>query len=308
MFDYNDFYNEYEVADSCKREKLIEELKVVLYFNYKVFFKTDRDSASDFFCVFFDKLVDAIKTYDKKRGSFFYYFYTVVKTEFCKFKKMCDEKNAYMKTVNKEVEFNQEKVFDPLSYAYSSDDKKNIFYTGEPSIQYNGKNVKQLTDVLDKTYANICYKVRKSKTLERLLIYRYANVLGEGKVSKLCDFFGLDKEEVFGNIIDINDSCRTRKQVIKCLNRKISKFYLKMRHSKKKLEYLCPDDYDYCKCLRLNKSYRKSWLLNRKMLAKISPLPSYKAISEVMDLDYGTTARYMRKISNVVEKASQRPS
>ncbi|MEL3907594.1 MAG: hypothetical protein P1P64_01090 [Treponemataceae bacterium] len=295
MFDYNAFYEKYEIADACQKKKLVDELMVVLYFNYKVFFKSDRDTASDFFSVFFEKLDELIKAYDKKRGRFFYYLYIVVKTEFYKFKKARDEKKAYMKTVENTAKLNQEKVFNPLSYAYSFDDTKNSFYTGEPNIHYESESVKKLNKIIDRVYSNIRYTIREEKTIEQILIYRYADILGHEKVSKLCDFFGVDKEKVFGNLVYIEDCCQARKKIMETFDNKVSKFYFKMCYNKKRLKYLSSSNYDYSKCLKLSKSYTRSWKLNRKLLAQISPLTNYKIISQVMDLTYGSIGRYMQK-------------
>ena len=53
MFNYQKFYEQYSCAEDDKKEQLLEQLKVTLYFNYSVFSKPTRTVLPISFANFF---------------------------------------------------------------------------------------------------------------------------------------------------------------------------------------------------------------------------------------------------------------
>ncbi|MEL5721310.1 MAG: hypothetical protein P1P59_09350 [Treponemataceae bacterium] len=302
MFDYNEFYTNYEKADSCEKSKLMEQLKVNLYFNYNVFFQADRDSASDFLCYFFGVLDEFIKRYDKTRGNFFSYLFIIIRSEFKNFKKPLEDVAHFMKIIENDTECKKSVAFANAGYRYSASDKKSMFYLAESQVDYKCENVAKLNKAIARSYNSSHIFTRKQKIIERILLCRYAKKLGENKVLGLCELFNIDKSEILEKLAVIEEKTDHYKKKLNRFEGRVSKFYYQMRGCDKVLQKLDTSNMYYEKYLKRQKSYKKSWELNNARLRKADYLPSYRLICQVLDLHHTTALRYIKKFNLAVKE------
>ena len=73
MFDYKRFYEAYSCASDDKKDDLLEQLKVVIYFNFQAFFTFHDFDPTEFFAYAFPKLKSIVKAYHGDSNEFFTY-------------------------------------------------------------------------------------------------------------------------------------------------------------------------------------------------------------------------------------------
>lgn len=78
MFDYNDFYKKYKVAKTSEKKKLLEQLKIVLFFNLCDFLKCSEKEKIHFLTNFYPKLETALEKYQVGSLSFTEYFSQII--------------------------------------------------------------------------------------------------------------------------------------------------------------------------------------------------------------------------------------
>lgn len=313
MFDYNNFYDCY--AKTKNPEKLLAQLKVALYFDYKVFFKTDRDTASDFYCEAFKNLKRKIEKFDCKRASFFTYLTCVIKKDFYNFQRkkmqiknlqlLCEEgskvldlhlecfiENFYKKLLSKSI-YDTNKFSDKSCADFASD------RTCDFHLQYgNFKVQKKLFEILEKLYFNCQRETRNKKIAEKILVCKHAWKFDEFKILHLCKLLGLDENCTFEFLDKIKELMEKRLNEQKVLENKINGYFYKKEISKKFLSEAQPESYKFLFYkMRKQKNEKHLESSARKYLTK-SMHPTNKMLSEVLDLSYPTVTRWVKKISD----------
>jgi hypothetical protein len=89
MLDYDKFYDDYCVADCNEKAKLLEQLKVVLFFGYDDVYAFDDAVKLDFLTEFFTRLEHILNCYRRGEVSFARYFSQAFTAEFEVFGKSC---------------------------------------------------------------------------------------------------------------------------------------------------------------------------------------------------------------------------
>ena len=82
MLDYDKFYEDYCVADCAEKAKLLEQLKVALFFSYDEVYAFDKVVKLNFWTDLFTRLEHILDRYRRGEVSFAKYFSRSFKAEF----------------------------------------------------------------------------------------------------------------------------------------------------------------------------------------------------------------------------------
>lgn len=308
MFDYNDFYNRYSSSKKDQREKLLGELKVALYFDYRIFFKADRDTASDFYCVFFKDLKPIVEKFQSTRASFFTYLVSSVRNNFYNFQKKKNLKNKLVKLIEDEVK-KSNLVAENFIEQYYKNLLNNMPQTAvaESTIQYgNIRKQKKLKSIINRAYDSSHITSREKRIVEKLLICKHAWNLPEHKIIHLCYVLDLEVISTLEIIAHIRELMEKRLKTQRVLENKINGYFCKKKLSEKLLKDVSPESYDF-NFYKSKKQKNEKYLKNstKKFLQK-SMQPSATAISEVLGLSYPTIQRWLKRISLAVKEIEKR--
>lgn len=295
MFNYQKFYEQYACAEDDKKEQLLEQLKVTLYFNYSVFFKADTDSAADFFCEFFPIIPDVIRRYNPDKAGFFSFLYIVIRQKFFNFKNKSKEKYKLQTVIENE---------ETHSNLHAYETKQDCYAFSEPNIDYAGDNVKKLNRVIEQSYKGTRKSTLENKLLEKLLICRAANLLGESKVIKLCELFEIDKDEMLNHLGRVNSKNEIKHEQKKSLERRVGSLYFKMKlhqnELKKHQDENLRENYKYI--LEKYQNKQRAWNANTERLCAYSTLPTYTNICDVLKVNRNAVSRKLRTFNKCYQK------
>lgn len=311
MFNFNKFYAVYAAAPQSKKVRLLEELKVALYFNYRIFFDTDQDTASDFFCEFFDKVPLYIDRFQPSKAKFFTYLLFILQKSFSAFK------TRRARTLRLQG-FWTDKTNQSITDSVPDDDLSEKFYEWydqqymlnnsgaeaacDTSVLYhNTNNFKKLQDVIELAYYHTPAASRKGKYVEKILLLKYACFFSENIFLKLCELLELDTVVALEKLAYIKERMQGRFEKHQALEQRINGYFCKARISRNILSKLNPESYGYEYYSRKKDSYEKYLKQNTEKFLQHNMTPNCTIISETLGLKYSRVRNCLSRISAAIK-------
>ena len=295
MFDYNKFYDEYKQASIQEQEKLLDQLKVVMYFNYKVFFKTDTDTAYDFFCYFFEhKLKLIVSNYSDDRTCFFGYFQYMVKMYFYSFLVKKDRKRMY-EYYGEDTTAQDGIMYDDYDIPHNLD-----CIAAETQLEYNAEAVTTLKNILQKCYHHSHKVSVVSKHIEQMLLLKYGLTLGEEKLYTLCSILGLDYKKLFMQVDKLSEKMQQRQCKIRKLEQTVGMQYCRLKVRSHIANELAMGKVEKeAKSIKVKRT-KRYWKNACKKYLDYSVLPSNSLVADCLNIHRVRVHRDIKKIRHVV--------
>lgn len=309
MFDYNGFYDSYSKGSAVEKQQLLEQLKIALYFDYSLFFISDRDTASDFLCHFFLKLKTYVDRFQVGRAKFFTYMSYIINKNFHTFKKTKNLQSRFCELAEKAHHDTMLLSDDFKEFIYCKVNKispynKNYdtFSAAEQSIYYHNSNkLHILKRIIKKAYSYTQKKTRESKIMEKILICKYTWNFPETKILYLCQLLDLDTLFALEKIAMIREKMDDTLQKQKELEQKINEYFYRIKTSRALLEYLKPISNSY-KFHQNRKEKSEQYLKQHaKTFLEKNLNPNSMVLSEVLDLSYSKVNHGIKRLSKAFQ-------
>lgn len=305
MFDFNGWYNRYSAADDeAEKLHLLEELKTGLYFNYKAFFRTDVDTASDFFCSFFPTLNKVVDNYIPKNASFFTYLKNILHFKFLSFLRMSLVNSSLQKIGEKyNANLQQSKTIYNIENHLGEDFDR---MTAQDCVEeYSSEKAINLKNIIAKSYSKSYHDSKNKRQIERVLLCLYGYKLSASQLNTMCKVLDIDSEVISKDMRIIQQKRLKRIYAMKFAEEKVNASYCKFLMAQNILENAQKGSWLYTEYSKKIDTYKAAWEKSRTKFLETSDNPMQSMLEDVLQMNRTSISRRVKKIRQAINTTDE---